>query len=57
MTDHVVVDFAVKPPSVRCQVCTATQSMKLPMKLNQMNDVLDTFSAAHAKCADKEKVR
>ena len=57
MTDHVVVDFSVKPPTVRCQVCTATKSMKLPMKLNEMNDVMDTFSAAHAKCADKEKTR
>lgn len=52
--DHVQFDLGAKPPVLRCARCGAAHPVPLPIKLNDMTDVMDTFTAKHAKCSERD---
>jgi hypothetical protein len=44
------LDFASKPPTMRCSGCGATQEVILPMALSDLGAALEKFADKHQTC-------
>lgn len=52
-----VIDYSVSPPVIRCPNCNDRQDVTLPMSVETLCRMANTFSARHEKCWIESQMR
>lgn len=48
-----VVDYSQQPPVFRCTHCNGTSPLSLPLQIDQVVALVETFQRQHADCEKK----
>lgn len=54
MSDHCVLEYARRPPLLRCLECGDTHEVKLPMAITELVKLFDQFKARHRACKRRQ---
>lgn len=54
-SDHIILDYSVQPPQLRCGGCKETFEINLPMSISMFISITKQFTKEHKICNAKNK--